>query len=146
MSAKSVDPRHEKYMQAIRSRVCGVCLDSRDNRSCGLTGRLCAIEGHLPRLVAALSSVESTHLEGYEAAIRAQVCSSCDNQDTQGRCALREDASCALDAYISLVLDAVEEVNAIGAGCANGRSCGSARGVSGDWYPYCDWVDDRGLA
>lgn len=109
--SKSVDPRHEEYIAAIRSRVCAVCLDSRDDKTCGLTGRVCAIEGHLPRLLAALSSVESTHLVDYEAAIRAQVCSNCENQDEQGQCALRVDANCALDAYLSLVLDAVEEVN-----------------------------------
>lgn len=109
--SKSVDPRYQEYIAAIRSRVCAVCLDSRDDKSCGLTGRLCAIEGHLQGLVAALSSVESTRLADYEAAIRAQVCASCENQDEQGQCALRVDASCALEAYLSLVLDAVEEVN-----------------------------------
>lgn len=109
--SKPVDPRHEEYIAAIRSRVCAVCLDSRDDKSCGLTGRVCALEAHLPRLVAALSSVESTRLVDYETVIRAQVCANCDNQDGQGQCALRVDASCALEAYLSLVLDAVEEVN-----------------------------------
>jgi hypothetical protein len=112
MSAKPVDPRCQEYMDAIRQRVCGVCLDSRDDRSCGLTGRTCAIEDHLPQLVRALSSVEgSARLEDYATAIRAQVCSVCRHQDAQGSCELRNHGDCALDAYLSLVLDAVEEVN-----------------------------------
>lgn len=111
MSAGPVDPRYHEFMDAIRAKVCAVCLDSRDDRSCTLSGRVCAIEGHLPRLVAALSAVESPRLEDYEAAIRAEVCTRCEHQDAGGACGLRDEGSCALDAYLSLVLDAVEEVN-----------------------------------
>lgn len=111
MSTSSVDPRYQGYMDAIRSRVCAVCLDSRDDKSCSLTGRVCAIEQHLPRLVAALSSITSHRMDEYEAAIRADVCSSCANQDAQGSCAQRNNADCALQAYLPLVLDAVEDVN-----------------------------------
>jgi hypothetical protein len=109
MNAKPIDP--QEYMDAIRQRVCAVCLDSRDDKSCGLTGRTCAVEGHLPDLVRALSSVESSRMEDYAAAIREQVCSACQHQDVNGRCELRDGGDCALDAYLSLVLDAVEEVN-----------------------------------
>jgi hypothetical protein len=98
-------------MDAIRQRVCGVCLDSRDDKSCGLTGRTCAVESHLPGLIQALSSVESVRMEDYAAAIRSQVCSACQHQDAAGHCELRDGGDCALDAYLSLVLDAVEEVN-----------------------------------
>lgn len=111
MTAEPIDPRYQQFMDAIRSRVCAVCLDSRDDKTCSLSGRVCAIEGHLPSLVAALSSVESPALEDYEAAIRAQVCSRCEEQDARGHCDLRDHGACALDAYLSLVLDAVEEVN-----------------------------------
>jgi hypothetical protein len=111
MSGATADPRAAEYMQAIRQRVCAVCLDSRDDNTCSLTGRICAVEAHLPRLVAALSSVQSTRMDEYAAAIRAQVCSSCEHEDASGRCELRDAAECALQSYLSLVLDAVEEVN-----------------------------------
>ncbi len=111
MSAKAFDAGCQEYMDAIRRRVCGVCLDGRDDRSCGLTGRTCAVEDHLPSLVRALSSVQSPRLDDYAAAIREQVCSTCRCQDQRGRCELRYHGDCALDAYLSLVLDAVEEVN-----------------------------------
>jgi hypothetical protein len=111
MSSKGVDPGSQEYLDAIRTRVCAVCLDARDDRSCGLSGRVCEIETHLPAIVAALSSVESTRMEDYENAIRARVCSACEKQDAAGRCALRDDRTCALDVYLSFVLDSVEEVN-----------------------------------
>src|SRR5262245_55056943 len=111
MSAKPIDPGWQEYMDAIRERVCGVCLDSRDDKSCGLTGRTCAVESHPPGLVQALSSVASARMEDYAAAIRSQVCSACQHQDAEGRCELRDGSDCALDAYLSLVLDAVEDVN-----------------------------------
>lgn len=119
MSTKPLDPRLGEYRDAIRARVCAVCLDSRDDKTCSLSGRACAIEGHLPSLVEALTMVESPRLVDYEAAIRTLVCSDC-RQDQEGRCNLRENASCALDAYLSLVLDAVEEVN-------SRRAAGTAR-------------------
>jgi len=112
MHDHAVDPSYRDYMDRIRSRVCAVCLDSRDDKTCSLTKRTCAIEGHLPRLVAALSLIASPHIEEYEAAIRAEVCPGCAEQDAQGHCSLRSDGDCALQAYLPLVLDAVEEVNA----------------------------------
>jgi hypothetical protein len=111
MSTKAADPRCQEYLDVIRRRVCAVCLDGRDDKSCGLSGRACAIESHLPQLVGALSSVESAKMEDYEAAIRTNVCAECQEQDAAGRCELRDNGSCALDAYLMLVLDAVEEVN-----------------------------------
>jgi hypothetical protein len=111
MAEQTVDPRNLAYMEAIRRRVCAVCLDGRDDRSCGLTGRTCAVEEHLPQVVRALSAVSSGNMQDYEEALRAQVCSRCDHQDDRGVCRLRDRADCALDAYLSLVLDAVEEVN-----------------------------------
>ena len=101
----------DDYREAIRRRVCSVCLDSRDDGTCGLSGRVCALETHLPQLVAILASLESPRLDDYAAAVRAQVCSRCESRQPQGTCQLREAAVCALDAYLPLVLDAVEEVH-----------------------------------
>ena len=101
----------EEYREAIRQRVCSVCLDSRDDGSCGLSGRVCALESHLPQLVSILVSLESPRLDDYAAAVRAQVCSGCESRQPRGGCLLRETAVCALDAYLPLVLDAVEQVH-----------------------------------
>lgn len=101
----------DDYREAIRRRVCSVCLDSQDDGSCSLTGRVCALESHLPELVEALAAVQGPRIEDYEAAVRAAVCSRCESRDGRGVCRLRETAACALDAYLPLVLDAIEEVH-----------------------------------
>ena len=41
-------------------------------------------------------------------AIRQRVCVACE-QDAQGVCRLRNDGACALDAYLPLVVEAIEE-------------------------------------
>lgn len=108
--AGTPDERYQAFLSAIRHRVCSVCLDGRDDGTCGLSGRVCAVESHLPGLVEALVRVRSNRMDEYVEALRAQVCSRCDNQDARGRCKLREAGDCALDAYLSLVVDAIEEV------------------------------------
>ena len=103
--------RFQAYWEAIRQQVCGVCLDQADDGECGLKGRTCALQAHLPRLVEVLSRVESTRMDEYEAAVRAEICPGCSGQDAQGRCALRDQPDCALFAFLPLVLEAVESVN-----------------------------------
>lgn len=107
------EKRYQAYWEAIRRRVCAVCLDSRDDGSCGLGGgRTCAIEVHLPRLVEALLSVRSGRMDEYAAALDAEVCSRCREQGANGRCRLRDGGECALSIYLPLVVDAIDEVGA----------------------------------
>lgn len=103
------EERYQRYMDAIRRRVCSVCLDQRDDGACGLTGRTCAIEAHLPQIVEAVIAIKSDRMEDYVAAIQAQVCSRCASA-AGPHCELRDRAECSLDAYLSLVIDAVEEL------------------------------------
>jgi hypothetical protein len=103
--------RERAYLEAIRARVCHVCLDQRDDGSCGLTQRTCAIEGHLPRLAAVLAGIDSRQMDAYDTAVRAEICPSCSQQDAEGHCAIREAGDCALLTYLPLVLDAIESVN-----------------------------------
>lgn len=107
MAAK--DERYETYLGAIRSRVCSVCLDRRDDGSCGLSHRTCAIESHLPRVVEAILSIESDRMDEYVAAIEAEVCARCASGPAVS-CGYREHADCALDTYLYLVVAAVQDV------------------------------------
>ena len=111
MSQAMNDERNRAYWDAILRRVCSVCLDQADDGSCGLTRRRCAIQGHLPAVVQAVASTQSDRMADYEAAIRAQVCAPCGKEDEQGRCEMRDRGECALDTYLYLVVEAVEEVN-----------------------------------
>ena len=104
------DVRYQTFLAAIRQRVCNVCLDQRNDGSCGLSGRRCAIEKHLAGVVQTVAAIDSDHMDDYVMAIESQVCCDCSEQDAAGRCGLRENGDCALHAYLSLVVDAIEDV------------------------------------
>ncbi len=111
MSEAPKDERYQAYLDAIRRRVCTVCLDQRDDGSCQLAGhRLCAIEAHLPRIIEAVMGIDSSRMDEYVDAIKAQVCSECRNENLDGSCTFRERGECGLWTYLPLVVDAIEEV------------------------------------
>jgi len=102
----------ETYHDALKERVCGICLDRKDDGSCGLPeGRTCALELHLPVIIQAVQSVHSDRIEDYANAIRETVCFQCPNQDETGRCQFRLHMDCALDNFAYLVVNAIEEVD-----------------------------------
>ncbi len=108
--AQSIDDRYQAYMDAIRRRVCTVCLDQRDDGTCRLAGgRVCAIEAHLPRVVEAVLAVRSDRMDAYVDAVKDQICGACRAQDLEGCCPFRERGECALWTYLPLLVDAVEE-------------------------------------
>ena len=109
MSAIQQPATYEVYWDAIRERVCSVCLDALDDGRCGL-GRRCAIEAHLPAVVEAILAVKSSRMDDYIAAVEAQVCAGCAEQGDRGRCLRRDRGECALSTYLWLVIDAVEQV------------------------------------
>lgn len=117
MAESPKDERYQVVWDAIQRKVCSVCLDQRDDGSCGLSGRVCAIERHLPGVVQTVLSIESDRMDEYVAEIEAQICGRCSQQDAQGRCSLRSEGDCALYAYLHLIVDAIQEVKE-----AEGRS------------------------
>jgi hypothetical protein len=103
---------YERYREAVRRRVCSICLDGRDDGSCGLSGgRTCALEELLPRVVDTIREVRHTRDDAYAAAVEAKVCSRCRDQDSLGRCALRREGACALSVFLPLVVAAVAEAD-----------------------------------
>jgi hypothetical protein len=106
-----VPDRYRVYREAIRRRVCAVCLDGADDGRCGLTGPpACAIDEHLPRLVEAILDVRGQRHDAYAPAVEARVCSHCSHRDALGLCRLRRDGRCTVSVYLPLVVEAVEEV------------------------------------
>jgi hypothetical protein len=103
------DARYEEYLEAVRRRVCTVCLDRRDDGSCGLSHRTCAIEAHLPHVGEAVLKIESARMDEYVAAIETQICGRCESGPAE-RCGHREKGECALDTYLYLVVAAVPDV------------------------------------
>ena len=103
--------RYTAYRDAIRRRVCTPCLDGHGDGTCGLSGRTCALDVHLPRIIEAILAVESRRMDAFVAAIEAQICTTCASHGPGPECLLRDQGDCALATYLPLVVDAVAEVN-----------------------------------
>jgi hypothetical protein len=111
LSNGPIEDRYRAYRDAIRRRVCAICLDGADDGSCALVSpSACAIDEHLPRLVEAILDVRRRHDDAYAATVEARVCSHCSHRDSLGLCNLRRDGRCAVSVYLPLVIEAVAEV------------------------------------
>jgi hypothetical protein len=111
LSETNGEDRTRRYREAIRRRVCAICLDGADNGSCGLSGpAFCAIDEHLPRLVEAILGVRHRKDDAYAAAVEATVCGHCSHRDSLGLCHLRRDGRCTVSVYLPLVVEAIDEV------------------------------------
>jgi hypothetical protein len=94
----------------VRNRICGVCSDRNMDGTCGLEqpGQ-CALFQLFPQVAEAIQTTHSENVEDYIAAIRRNVCAVCAEQENDGSCGPRRDVQCALDAYLLLVVEAIEE-------------------------------------
>ena len=100
----------EDLEKVIRDQVCRVCSDRTVDGTCGLEqpGR-CALFRMFPQVALAVQSTHSDDIRDYVQAIRDQVCAVCQEQAADGSCETRENIACALDAYLLLIVDAIEE-------------------------------------
>ena len=106
------DPYHA-YREAIRRRVCAVCLDGTDDNGCGLVApERCPLDELLPQLVDAIRDVGLHHDSGFATAVEARVCGHCTHRDAYGLCRPRRDGRCAVAVYLPLIVEAVLEVDA----------------------------------
>ena len=92
----------------VRNRICGVCTDRNDDKTCGLEepGK-CSLFRMFPLVARAIQATDSNDIQDYIQAIRQQVCSLCSLGDPDGSC--EEFAALlpgALDAYLVLVVEA----------------------------------------
>ena len=94
----------------VRNRICGVCTERTADGQCGLAAPVnCALFRLFPEVARAIQSVESNDIQPYIEAIRRNVCSVCADQAADGSCETRQQVQCALDAYLVLIVDAIEE-------------------------------------
>ena len=108
------------YWPAFQKWVCSACLDCRDDGECGLPApRTCALRRYLPVIVTVAHRTHSRRMDEYLDAVQGTVCSKCSQQEASGRCTLRDHAECALNAYLPLVLDAIDEVDEAQAGSSH---------------------------
>jgi hypothetical protein len=69
----------------------------------------CELFAMFPQVARAIESVHSDDIRDYVQAIRDQVCRGCREQAGDESCEKRQQVRCALDAYLLLVVDTVEE-------------------------------------
>ena len=94
----------------VRNKICNVCTAREANGDCGLDEpSSCALFRLFPQVAEAIHSVKSDNINQYLDAIRRNVCSVCTDQASDGSCETRKQVQCALDAYLLLVVDAIEE-------------------------------------
>jgi hypothetical protein len=94
----------------VRNRICRLCTDRTEAGECGLEEPSgCALFRLFPQVAKAIQSVSSNDICDNIAAIRASVCSICHEQAADGSCETRHRVECALDAYLLLIVDAIEE-------------------------------------
>jgi hypothetical protein len=99
----------------VRDKICSVCSDRTEEGGCGLDQpSSCALFRLFPQVAKAIQSVESNDIKDYIRAIRSNVCSICIEQAPEGSCEMRRQVQCALDAYLVLVVQAVEEATGKG--------------------------------
>ncbi|HEX3743498.1 MAG TPA: hypothetical protein VHW09_06200 [Bryobacteraceae bacterium] len=94
----------------VRNKICGVCTERTVEGDCGLEEPSnCALFRLFPQVAQAIQSVKSDDIQQYLDAIRSSVCAVCTDQAKDGSCETRQQVRCALDAYLPLVVDAIEE-------------------------------------
>jgi hypothetical protein len=94
----------------VRNRICKVCTERTVDGDCGLEQpSSCALFRLFPQVARAIQSVKSDDIHQYIEAIRQNVCSVCHDAEADGSCETRQQVQCALDAYLLLVVDAIEE-------------------------------------
>jgi hypothetical protein len=94
----------------VRDRICRVCTDRNVDGSCGLEQpSACALFRLFPEVAKAIQAVHSDKIDDYVQSIRQNVCSVCSEQMADGSCEVRHQVQCALDAYLLLIVDAIEE-------------------------------------
>jgi hypothetical protein len=106
MEGRSLD----RYEAIVREKICSVCSDRAVDGGCGLEQPSeCALFRMFPQVAAAILATNSDDIQDYVKAIRKHVCAECGEQQPDGTCIPRREVRCALDAYLVLVVEAVEE-------------------------------------
>ena len=100
----------EELEALVRNRICRVCTERTEDGQCALEEpSTCALFRLFPQVAEAIQSVSSDDIHQYIDAIRQKVCSVCAEEQSDGSCETREEVRCSLDAYLLLVVDAIEE-------------------------------------
>jgi len=105
-----MDHSFEELEAIVRNRICKVCTERTNEGQCGLENpSSCALFALFPQVARSIQSVNSNDIQEYIDAIRRNVCSVCRERAADDSCETRQQVRCALDAYLLLVVEAIEE-------------------------------------
>ncbi|MEO8593026.1 MAG: hypothetical protein ABI759_06880 [Candidatus Solibacter sp.] len=103
-------PSIDELEAIVRHRICGVCTERTVEGECGREEpSSCSLFRLFPEVAQAIESVSSNDIRRYIDAIRGKVCTVCTDQAPDGTCQERQQVTCSLDAYLPLIVDAIEE-------------------------------------
>jgi hypothetical protein len=98
-----------KFIEVLlRDRVCRVCVSRLADGSCGFCGGKCPLFDHLDDLIDIVDTTHDDLLDAYVNRVRELICASC-TLGTAHRCSRRNRLECALDLYLSLAIEVIEE-------------------------------------
>lgn len=101
----------QQYWEVLQQKICHRCLDGDSLGHCRLSAsEECAVKAFLPQIIATVNGVKSDSIDDYIAALRRDVCSTCDDAGPGLRCQKRADLECALDRYFPLIVEVIESV------------------------------------
>ena len=103
----------EEYQETLKEFLATACMDRLDDGTCAPPkGRRCALDLNLAPIVQAVKAVKSDRLDEYAGSVRDTVCIQCINQSEHGECEVRDQMDCCLNNFMSLVVDAIDAVDA----------------------------------
>ena len=105
-----MDRSFDELEAIVRNRICGVCTERTVDGQCGLEEpSSCALFRLFPQVAQAIQSVNSDDIQQYIEPSGATSARSAWTRRSDGSCETRQQVQCALDAYLLLVVDAIEE-------------------------------------
>lgn len=95
----------------LKEIICPVCVERGPTGTCNLSDlEQCPITLHLPGLVEVVRSVHSDQMEDYLEKVRQDICPTCQSALSPiGQCDVRNAGHCALDAYLLLIVQIIDD-------------------------------------
>ncbi len=95
----------------LKEIICPICVERGPKATCNLWDlEECPITLHLPRLVEVVRTVHSDQMKAYVEKVRQDICTTCQSAlSPLGQCDVRDAGHCALDAYLLLVVQTIDD-------------------------------------
>lgn len=100
----------DRYLLAIRRRVCRQCNHVMEDGICGLADSVCPVEQGMHAIVGIVHHVRDESIYDHLVDIRRVICDTCRHRHA-GQCRLHTTGECPLERYLMIVVEAIEDVH-----------------------------------